>query len=145
VPIPPAYSVSKVGVTALTKIFARRADAEGKHVLLHTSDPGWVRVPGFAWFAMLNAYHNLITQVRTDMTNPKATRSPGMLVSLFYVLNRADNDRNNLVKGEVMSLIAKFVIADEGAETSVFLALDDVTVPRTKNGELWRDCNVKQW
>ncbi|CAI2181996.1 11416_t:CDS:2 [Funneliformis geosporum] len=84
-----SYAVSKVGVTALTKIFARRADSEGKNILVHACCPGWVA---------------------TDMTVPNASRTP-----------------------------------DQGAETPVYLSLDEEVVPKTKNGEFWIYNKVVSW
>ncbi|PKY46488.1 porcine testicular carbonyl reductase 20beta-Hydroxysteroid dehydrogenase [Rhizophagus irregularis] len=84
-----AYSVSKVGLNAMTKIFARRADSEGKNILVHACCPGWVA---------------------TDMGGPNAPRN-----------------------------------IDQGAETPIYLALDENVVPETKNGEFWRNKQVVPW
>jgi len=84
-----AYGVSKVGVTAMSKIFARRADSEDKNILVNACCPGWVA---------------------TDMGGPNAPRNP-----------------------------------DQGAETPVYLALDEEVVPKTENGEFWRHEKVVTW
>ncbi|RIA80036.1 carbonyl reductase [NADPH] 1 [Glomus cerebriforme] len=84
-----AYGVSKIGLTAMTKVFARRADSEGKNILVHACCPGWVA---------------------TDMGGPNAPRN-----------------------------------LDQGAKTPVYLALDEDVVPKTKNGEFWRDEKVVPW
>ncbi|CAG8585840.1 11158_t:CDS:2, partial [Paraglomus occultum] len=81
-----AYGVSKVGVTALTRILARRVSSEGKDILVSCCCPGWVK---------------------TDMAGPAAPLTP-----------------------------------DQGAETPVFLALDEETVPAAKNGEFWKRCKI---
>lgn len=39
-----AYGMSKVGVTVMTKIFARRADKEGKGVFVFSCHPGYVSI-----------------------------------------------------------------------------------------------------
>jgi len=52
-----AYGMSKVGVTALTRILARRVNSEGKDILVSACCPGWVR---------------------TDMAGPAATLTTGM-------------------------------------------------------------------
>ncbi|CAG8432928.1 6074_t:CDS:2 [Diversispora eburnea] len=69
-----SYGMSKLGLTVMTNIFARRADKEGKGVLVFSCCPGWVR---------------------TDMAGPNAVKSP-----------------------------------DQGAETPVFLAVNDDVVPK---------------
>ncbi|CAG8650860.1 6428_t:CDS:2 [Paraglomus brasilianum] len=84
-----SYGMSKVGVTALTRILARRVNSEGKDILVSACCPGWVR---------------------TDMAGPAAT-----------------------------------LTTDQGAETPVFLALDETTVPQANNGEFWKRCKVAQW
>ncbi|GBC09046.1 hypothetical protein RclHR1_08580005 [Rhizophagus clarus] len=84
-----AYGVSKVGVIAMSKIFARRADSEGKNIFVHACCPGWVA---------------------TDMGGPNAPRN-----------------------------------IDQGAETPVYLALDEDVVPKTKNGEFWQYEKVIPW
>ncbi|RHZ56816.1 hypothetical protein Glove_396g64 [Diversispora epigaea] len=63
-----AYGVSKVGLTVMTKIFARRADKEGKGVLVFSCNPGWVR---------------------TDMAGPSASKSPdqGAVTPIFLTLD----------------------------------------------------------
>ncbi|XP_063126921.1 carbonyl reductase [NADPH] 1-like [Rattus norvegicus] len=52
-----AYAVSKIGVTVLSRIYARKLNEErrGDKILLNACCPGWVR---------------------TDMAGPKATKSP---------------------------------------------------------------------
>ncbi|KAG9292435.1 hypothetical protein G9A89_015305 [Geosiphon pyriformis] len=84
-----AYGVSKIGVTGLSRILARRFASEGKNILVNACCPGWVR---------------------TDMTNPNAPLSP-----------------------------------DQGAETPVFLALDEKIVPSSPNGELWSLLKIHKW
>lgn len=61
------YAVSKIGVTALTKIFAR----ENKNILINACCPGWVR---------------------TDMAGQNATRSPdeGTVAPLHLALDDLD-------------------------------------------------------
>lgn len=70
-----AYGVSKIGVTVLSRIHARKLSEErrGDKVLLNACCPGWVR---------------------TDMAGPKATKSPeeGAETPVYLALLPTDAD-----------------------------------------------------
>ncbi|CAG8780716.1 11064_t:CDS:2, partial [Racocetra persica] len=84
-----AYVVSKIGVSKMTQILARRADKEGNNVKIFACCPGWVK---------------------TDMAGDAAKLTP-----------------------------------DQGAETPVFLALDETVVPKSPTGTFWYRKKIFEW
>ncbi|CAG8569786.1 12261_t:CDS:2, partial [Dentiscutata heterogama] len=59
--------------------------------------------------------------------------------------HRADKEGKNIKVFACDPGWVKTDMADQGAETPVFLALDEDVVPKSQNGTFWKDCKAVEW
>lgn len=66
-----AYAVSKVGVTALTKVITRQLSSEGRgDILVNSCCPGWVRTDMAGYSATLSPDEGAVTPVHLALLPP---------------------------------------------------------------------------
>lgn len=84
-----AYGVSKLGVTVLSRILARRLDEKRKadRILLNACCPGWVKTDMAGDFGSRTAEEGAETPVYLALLPPDATEPQGQLVRDKVVQN----------------------------------------------------------
>lgn len=84
-----AYGVSKLGVTVLSRILARRLDEKRKadRILLNACCPGWVKTDMAGEFGLKTVEEGAETPVYLALLPPDATEPQGQLVQDKVVQN----------------------------------------------------------